>query len=180
MASVPAWQPRTAVPFWPVVVQKVASVSLPDGRSVSCRSVSSHGFGKSLRLVNSGDFKRVFDDAPLRASHRHFLILARANQLPFPRLGLVISKKSIRLAVDRNRVKRLIRENFRRRQESLAGLDIIVLSRKGMDELSNADISHQLDQQWQRIVRKHQQARQPADQSTPTTGADPCAGSPSN
>ena len=167
--------------FWPVVVQKVASSSLLNARSsVSRQSVSSQAFGKSLRLLSSGDFKSVFDDAPFRASHRHFLILARANQLPVPRLGLVISKKSIRLAVNRNRVKRLIRESFRLRQESLAGLDVIVLSRTGMDELSNADISKQLDQQWQRILRKYRQARQTAEQPTPVKGADPCAGSPSS
>jgi ribonuclease P protein component len=33
-------------------------------------------------------------------------------------------------------------------------LDIVVLSRKGMDSLSNSEFSQQLNQQWQRIFKK--------------------------
>lgn len=116
-------------------------------------------FGKSLRLLHSSDFQSVFDDAPFRASHQYFLVLARSNQLGRPRLGLVIAKKHIRLAVQRNRIKRLIRESFRQQQQSLTGIDVIVLARKGMDELSNAVISKQLDQQWQRVLRKARQTQ---------------------
>lgn len=123
-------------------------------------------FGKPLRLLNSSDFQSVFDDAPFRASHQHFLLLARANQLDRPRLGLVIAKKHIRLSVQRNRIKRLIRESFRQQQQSLAGIDVIVLARKGMDELPNAEITKQLNQQWQRVLRK---ARQSQDQNQPTS-----------
>ena len=122
-------------------------------------------FGKSLRLLNSSDFQSVFDDAPFRASHQHFLVLARANQLDRPRLGLVIAKKHVRLAVQRNRIKRLIRESFRQQQQTLAGIDVIVLARKGMDELTNPVITKQLNQQWQRVLRK---ARQTQDQQKPT------------
>jgi len=145
--------------------------------------VSSLGFNKSLRLLTSSDFQAVFDDAPFRASHKHFLILARPSAaylnsgsqaqlsctpLP-PRLGLVIAKKNIRLAVQRNRLKRLIRETFRLKQEELAGLDIIVLARRGMDEQDNQQLIKQLNQQWQRIIKK---ARKAARESKTL----PCAG----
>lgn len=119
-------------------------------------------FGKSLRLLSSSDFQSVFDGAAARISHQHFLILARANQLDHPRLGLVIAKKHIRLAVARNRIKRLIRESFRQQQQSLAGIDVIVLARKGMDDLTNPVIAKQLQQQWQRVIRKLSQTSQPA------------------
>lgn len=114
-------------------------------------------FPKSLRLLAAVDFQRVFDDAPFRASHQHFLILARANQLNVGRLGLVIAKKHLRLAVERNRFKRLIRESFRIRQASFIGLDVIVLSRKDLGNLDNAQFRQQLDQQWQRIFKKARQ-----------------------
>ncbi len=115
---------------------------------------SSFKFTKSLRLLCAADFKPVFDDAPFRASHQYFLILARLNQQPHARLGLVMAKKHLRHAVDRNRMKRQIRESFRLQQQALAGLDIVVLSRKGMDNLSNTEFSLQLTQQWQRIFKK--------------------------
>lgn len=115
-------------------------------------------FGKSLRLLKSAEFQVVFNNAPLRASHQHFLILAKPNKLETPRLGLVIAKKYIRLSVQRNRVKRLIRESFRHQQEHLQGLDVIVLARRGLDLLDNPKISRELEKQWQRIIRKKQQS----------------------
>ena len=42
------------------------------------------------------------------------------------RLGLVVGKKLLKRAVDRNRVKRIIREQFRQRRESLPACDLIV------------------------------------------------------
>nr|WP_189420639.1 ribonuclease P protein component [Cellvibrio zantedeschiae] len=112
-----------------------------------------------MRLLNSSDFQSVFDDAPLRTSHQHFLFLARQNQLDCPRLGLVIAKKHIRHAVDRNRMKRLIRETFRVKQQQLAGIDVIVLARKGMHDSTNAVLIEQLNAQWQRLIRKFQKAK---------------------
>lgn len=117
-------------------------------------------FGKSLRLLDSSDFQQVFDDAPFRASHQYFLILSRPNQLLQPRLGLVIAKKHISLSVQRNRIKRLVREEFRHQQESLAGLDVIVLSRKGLADMTNDQFRQQLAQQWQRLLKKAKQAAQ--------------------
>lgn len=116
--------------------------------------MASQAFPKANRLLTSGDFQSVFADAPFRASHKYFLILARPNQRNHSRLGLIIAKKHIRLATERNRIKRLIRETFRRLPPTSAGIDVIVLARKGMDTLDNRELLEQLDRQWQRIARK--------------------------
>jgi ribonuclease P protein component len=118
--------------------------------------IHNQAFSKSMRLLNSNEFKSIFDDAPLRTSHQHFLVLARRNEFNLPRLGLVIAKKNIRLSVDRNRMKRLIRETFRENQQQLVGIDVIVLARKGMNELSNLLLIEQLNNQWQRLIRRIQ------------------------
>ena len=115
-------------------------------------------FSKSLRLLKPADFQPVFDDAPVRAAHPQILILSRFNQLPHPRLGLVIAKKNIRLAVERNRVKRIIRETFRHHQQSLSGLDAVVLARRGLDNLDNAELHRLLNQQWQRLIKRSRSA----------------------
>lgn len=130
-----------------------------------------------MRLLNSNDFKSVFDDAPLRTSHQHFLLLARRNQFNLPRLGLVIAKKHIRLAVDRNRMKRVIRETFRAKQQQLVGIDVIVLARKGMNEVTNAALIEQLNNQWQRLIRRIlKDAAEQAKNSEiqPILGSDSC------
>ena len=128
-------------------------------------SVPSYTFGKSLRLLTPANFKAVFDDAPLRASHQHFLVLSRPNNLDVARLGLVIAKKNVRRAVDRNRLKRVIRESFRLQQEHLAGLDVIVLARRDLGSLDNASFTAQLEKQWQRIIRKKQQGEKNRDEN---------------
>jgi len=134
-------------------VKQAISIEWQGGRK------SGQAFTKSMRLLNSSDFQSVFDDAPLRTSHQHFLFLARQNQLNHPRLGLVIAKKHIRHAVDRNRMKRLIRETFRVKQQQLAGIDVIVLARKGMNDSTNAILIEQLNAQWQRLIRKFQKTQ---------------------
>lgn len=116
-------------------------------------------FSKTLRLLNASDFQSVFNDAPLRASHKNILILARANGLPYPRLGLVIAKKNVRHAVQRNRIKRIARESFRLRQQDLAGIDAIILARRELDQLDNAALHLLYAQQWQRVLKKFRSAQ---------------------
>lgn len=115
----------------------------------------SFSFPKALRLLTPSDFQPIFADAPVRAAHKNILILTRPNNLGYPRLGLVIAKKHIRKANQRNLIKRKIRESFRLRQHTLAGIDAIVLARSGLDLLDKTQQSKLLDQQWQRIEKKH-------------------------
>ena len=42
------------------------------------------------------------------------------------RLGLVVAKKLLKRAVDRNRVKRVVREQFRLRRSALPAVDLVV------------------------------------------------------
>jgi ribonuclease P protein component len=53
-------------------------------------------------------------------------VQVRSNGLPIARLGLIVPKRHLPRAVDRNRVKRALREWFRCRQDSLRGQDVLV------------------------------------------------------
>ena len=117
-------------------------------------------FGKARRLLNAKDYSQVFDGAEARASHRHLLLLARTNHKPGHRLGLVIAKKNVRLAVQRNRIKRIAREVFRNLPPSAPPLDVILLARRGLDQLDNAELSTILRQQWQKLIRHASQPSQ--------------------
>lgn len=114
-------------------------------------------FPKERRLLNACDYQPVFADPPLRASHPNLLLLARPNNLGYARLGLVIAKKNIRLANQRNRIKRQIRESFRREQDQLGAIDVIVLARRDLDKLANPQVRQILAKQWQRLVKKQLQ-----------------------
>ena len=90
-------------------------------------------FSKDRRLQSSSDFDCVFAQTEVRVSRKGIVMLARRNQLSRSRLGMVISKRSLKLASDRNQLKRVIREWFRRElrlRES--SLDVIVMSRPGV------------------------------------------------
>ena len=50
----------------------------------------------------------------------------RPSDQTVPRLGLVIGKKQLKRAVDRNRVKRIVREQFRRQRVMLPAYDLVV------------------------------------------------------
>ncbi len=116
-------------------------------------SPADYRFGKARRLLNAGDYSRVFDGAEARASHKHLLLLARSNHQSGHRLGLVIAKKNVRLAVQRNRIKRVAREVFRVMPATEPSMDVVLLARRGLDQLDNAELSTILQQQWQRLVR---------------------------
>lgn len=73
--------------------------------------------------------------------------------MDYPRLGLAISKKNAKRAVDRNRIKRLIREGFRQETNRLPSVDIVILSRRQTIERSNQKIFHSLNKHLERIIR---------------------------
>ncbi|WP_296648525.1 ribonuclease P protein component [Thiobacillus sp. 63-78] len=76
-------------------------------------------------MVDKADFDRVFA-ANQRARTDYLMVMARPNQVGYPRLGMVIGKRLLARAVDRNRVKRCVRENFRQAMSELPACDFVV------------------------------------------------------
>lgn len=113
-------------------------------------------FPKSSRLLKSRDYGKVFNDVRVRVPHRHFLILATPNDLGHPRVGLVFAKKNLKHAVQRNRIKRQVRETFRLEQD-LPAMDIVVLGRQGLASLDNAKVRNLLQDIWRRLKAKSAQ-----------------------
>ena len=103
--------------------------------------------------MTPSDFTPVFKN-PVVASSAAFTILAKPNNLDRPRLGLTMAKKKVKLAVARNRLKRISRESFRLNQHDLPNIDIIVMAKKGSDNLSNEELTAQLLKLWQKLIRR--------------------------
>ncbi|GLO40807.1 MULTISPECIES: ribonuclease P protein component [Pseudomonas] len=113
----------------------------------------SQDFSREKRLLTPRHFKAVFDSPTGKVPGKNLLILARENGLDHPRLGLVIGKKSVKLAVQRNRLKRLMRDSFRLNQHLLAGLDIVIVARKGLGEIENPELHQHFGKLWKRLAR---------------------------
>jgi len=122
--------------------------------------VSDYGRNRQSKLRNGAEFRRVFD-AAVRSSDGHFTVLARSNGRAYSRLGLAIGKKWVRRAVDRNKIKRLIRDSFRKHRNQLDGLDLVVMSR-GNGKADNSKIFSSLELHWQRIENYKEQGKVPA------------------
>lgn len=120
-------------------------------------------FAKSRRLLDASDYSRVFDGAEAKASNKYVLLLAKRNDRPGHRLGLIVAKKNVRLAVQRNRIKRLAREMFRQQPEQPPYMDVVLMARRGIDQLDNAQVSSILREQWRKLARRVSQP--PTDKS---------------
>jgi len=102
------------------------------------KSMSDNRFPKANRLVSDGDFSRVYDEG-FRFDGKRFVLYLVKNENSGPRIGIV-TPKYLGNAADRNRIKRAIRENFRKNNESFAGFDFIVRPKEDSGNLSNAEL----------------------------------------
>ena len=108
-------------------------------------------FRPSQRLLTAADYSQVFKDPDHKAGQKELLLLARHNDLPQHRLGLAVAKKHVPTAVKRNIIKRLAREHFRVLQAQSPAFDIVVLTRPGARDASNAHIKEALTKQFARL-----------------------------
>ena len=101
----------------------------------------------------------MFSDKTSRSSDQRWTLLVRQNQLENARLGMAISKRVLKKAVDRNRIKRIVRESFRCHQQELSGLDIVVMCRNEVKQMANGELFESLSTHWQRIIGKEHNSR---------------------
>ena len=113
-------------------------------------------FPRRARLTDPSHYQQVFKTGR-RGRHPLIGVVALANNLGYPRLGLAVSRKVSRKAVIRNRIKRVLRETFRREQRRLTAVDFVVVAYPeaalaSHDELANALL--QLSQKMCRVCAK--------------------------
>lgn len=115
--------------------------------------MSSQEFSKEFRLLKPAHFEHVFSDATPAVSPQ-VTALARKNNQNNPRLGITIPKKRVKNAVDRNRLKRLIRESFRTQAHRFPNIDIVIIAKSGAGKLSNDDVAQLLEKLWKKLIKR--------------------------
>ncbi len=118
------------------------------------KMVTGNKFTRKHRLLLPSDYTFVFNQ-PLRSSDKLLTILAKYNpDTANPRLGLAVAKKSVKTAVQRNRIKRLAREFFRLNQYKIACADYVLLVRPGIDKMDNQVITQSISKQLNYLRKK--------------------------
>lgn len=114
---------------------------------------ASAGFSASARVRAKAEFARTFAEGkrvghPLLALH----LLRDAGPVPATgaRLGLAVSRKVDPRAVGRNRIKRVVRDAFRRQRAQLAPGSYVVVARTAARNADNGALRDALSQVLQR------------------------------
>jgi ribonuclease P protein component len=113
--------------------------------------VPAAGLPREARVRRAGDFAAL-RQASGRLGGRCFSVRYRPNQCGHARLGLAISKRVSKRAVERNRIKRLARESFRRIRHELPAVDMVLMAREQATTLPGADLLAELDALWRKLV----------------------------
>ena len=103
-------------------------------------------FTKAARLRHRQEFLRAQAQGK-RFHTRHFGVTLAPMAEGHPRLGLVATRRMGK-AVQRNRVKRVLREFFRRHQTGLPAFDLVIMAKKGASALEY----HQVEEELGRLL----------------------------
>ena len=105
--------------------------------------MAQHAFRKEERIRRRADFQRI-SRTGAKFQTSHFRVSLSPNGRPYSRLGITVGRK-IGGAVQRNRLKRRVREFFRLNKDFLPGSsDLMVTARQGAAGLDFAQVTEEL------------------------------------
>src|SRR3954469_8407693 len=128
---------------------------------------------KRRRLSRSGEFERVYREGRSHAS-RHLVVYAfpRADDEEDPRLGLSLPRhgisggRTLGGAVERNRIKRLLRDAFWSTAGELSpGHDFVIVARPAAGELAREGGEAAIEQALRSVLAEAGLARGPENDS---------------
>lgn len=110
---------------------------------------------REARLTQRAQYDQVFSAPEQRSSDRYFTVLGRCciQASKQSRLGIVVAKKRIARAHERNRLKRIIRESFRLQMlaHSSKAIDVVVMPKSHAAFADNATLFTALEIHWRRL-----------------------------
>ena len=97
----------------------------PEAPRAVAAAAKRFGLDAARRLRQKAEFEHLLRQGARRSLGGYTFYLAR-REAGSARLGMLVSRRHARLAVERNRIKRCIREAFRLEREALGALDLLV------------------------------------------------------
>jgi ribonuclease P protein component len=102
------------------------------------------------RLRRKSDFEAAYARGR-RFGNGFFAVTAMPNDIGGPRLGLAVSVKNAGSSVERNRIRRTIRESFRLHQHELPAVDLVVSARGRARDAAGTELRASLSALWQKV-----------------------------
>jgi ribonuclease P protein component len=116
-------------------------------------------FSKEQRLLSALEFKKAIG-SPVAKLMNDALVMyvapneANAEGVSTPRLGIAIAKRHIKKAVERNTIKRVLRESFRLQSLNLPPLMIVIMSRRDLLGFDKAGLHQKIEALWIQLQQK--------------------------
>jgi ribonuclease P protein component len=85
---------------------------------------SNNSFPTKFKIKTPRDFRSTLSEGT-KTHSENFILYAKPNSLGFPRLGVSVGKKASASSVRRNRMKRVLREVFRRNKPAFSSNDVV-------------------------------------------------------
>jgi ribonuclease P protein component len=106
-----------------------------------------------LRLRRKSDFDAAHARGR-RMGNALFGATVRSNEAGQPRLGMAVSVRAAGNSVERNRIRRIIRESFRLHQHEIPALDIVVSARERARHASGRELHASLAALWKKVTEQ--------------------------
>ena len=110
----------------------------------------SFSFALNQRIRKRIDFQCVFRKKR-RLYSPYYIIYYHTNTLKHSRMGVIVSKRSVSHAVQRSRVKRMVREVFRLQQAQLGAVDVVLVARKKASVAKKEELKQCLEQLFAKL-----------------------------
>jgi ribonuclease P protein component len=107
---------------------------------------------RQSKILKPGEYKSIFNNGNMTRG-KYWQVMAIKTDTTKAKLGLAISKKVHRLAVERNRFKRIARETFRMQQAELINWEFVVMA-KHAKPANNTVIAQDLLALLNKVVTK--------------------------
>ncbi|MDD3575514.1 MAG: ribonuclease P protein component [Halothiobacillus sp.] len=111
------------------------------------------GFPVDVRLRRPDEYKRTLTSGK-RVHCELLMAVVTPNPTNSPRLGLAIAKRQVRLAHERNRVKRIARDYFRRHLAEWPSFDCVVMAKAGIENVSNPELQIMMKQLFDKVAAR--------------------------
>ena len=114
---------------------------------------------KALRIRRSAEYG-VVTSSKRSLSDRFFVVCFKRTQQTDSRLGVTVSRRVSAKAVDRNRIKRVVRESFRLHRPHLTELDVVAIAKRPAKNANQHQLRSSLEQHWHNLSKDETCAKQ--------------------